>query len=239
MAVHETIKPVYRRLRRNFGWAIVALWLVYRWISLSMERNAALRALNGCEGFFARAGCDTQAAGYHFSFTLSMIGSVLLAPLAFLIAHFIARAMAEHHGAEQLRIRDEAVAARVQRDDAEQRARTENAQQHAQRARLGTQRSEFLNSLGSVNDYLDMLGVIAGDENTLRIKQGIGKELRDLVAKYAVADLEQLIATDEAIRIGLTSTLDRVEAAGVAGDAAAVLRRAAEPHPAASRSIAL
>jgi len=71
-------------------------------------------------------------------------------------------------------------------------------------------RAEFLNSLGPVNDYLDVLAAVQSPEQEVRIKQGVGKELRDLVAKYALADLTHLVRSDEAIRLALTATMNRI-----------------------------
>ena len=222
----EQSKERYRRLRNGIGWALVAIWLIYRWTSLSAQNAAAKAAITKCDGLISSIGCTAQKSSEDLGFGVGMLFTLVLAPFAFLASHYVARFMVDKENADSARLSAELTARRQREEEAQQRARIENANAGASQARTSANRAEFVRSLGSVNDFLDLLSTSSGQDQELRAKQAIGKELRDLVAKQTLEDLAALIGSDPALRMSLESTLARLDEARVTADVVPVLRRA-------------
>lgn len=226
----EESKQRYRRLRNGLGWALAAIWLLYRWYELSAQNAASKARIQGCDGFFGSVSCGVQKSGEDLGFGAGMLFALLLAPFAFLISHYIARFAVEKQLAEQARRDADVARAHRAREEEDQRQRIEDESARTREARDGIDRAEFVRSLGSVNDFLDLLSIAQNAEQELRVKQGIGKELRELVAKHTHDAITELVHRDDALRINLEETLSRIKKAGVPSNFTAVFRAALESN---------
>lgn len=211
------------QLRGGIGILLAILWIGYWWLRLDGEKRAALEA--GCKkpGFLgsiqdafqgAGAACHSEIDG---NFTTGMFLAVIVSPLAFWIAHYIAKSIVSYRQqaeetrqakAEQERQRDkERSIAQFSSDAAKETA-------EAQRV---NDRHELITRLGAVEDQLIVLEGESDPQRVTRIKMTIAQALRDIDAKFTDAELQGLMAEHSSIRQRVDRTLDEMRKLGLEG----------------------
>jgi len=231
--VNSSYTEQYRRIRNGLGWVLMIAWVLGWHRHLSQQYDAAIAALQNCgplEGWqFIKCKAGRLADGTSASsdFNSGMLLVVLSAPFAFLVSRYVARAVVESQAAADARSEAVAVADRQREEEARQNARIAHAETRAALTRQAIDRGEFIQKLGSVSDLLDLLPTESDAHRVAIIRQGIVKELRDLVAKHTLPDLTALVKGDAAIRLSLEAILLRLDTAALsASDAPRVLQAA-------------
>jgi hypothetical protein len=216
----------YRRLRNGLGWLILAVWLLYRWASLSAQQAAAKVAMTDCDGVLDWAKCGISDASGSLGFGAGMLFAIILSPFAFLISSYIARFWVDKEMADASnRERDEQERQRMQFEQS-RKEREASVLDEASRAKHATNRINLIACLGTVNEYLDILdGTPEKDEEPL-VRQSIGNSLRELIAKNTLPEIIALVQSDEAVHLVMGKTLQRLNASALGSEAAMVLEYA-------------
>lgn len=193
-------KNLYRRKRNGYGWLIAAAWWAY-WL---MQPNE----------------------GWGVAYAGGLIFALFTWPFAFLVSHYIARAMVESDLKKEAANQSAAEQQRrlAAQREADQRMRV--IEDDAWQARQKIERGEFLKKLGSVRDYLTLLPTTAEPDRVLLIEQSIDKELRDLVIKYEVPAMSALIGSDDAVMLSVNAIVQTLEQRGQLSPDAEILKKA-------------
>jgi hypothetical protein len=85
------------------------------------------------------------------------------------------------------------------------------------------ERGEIIRKLGSCGDMLELLKTTTDPERVILIAQGAKKELRELVAKYPVKELEAIVERDMVVRKKLDGTLAKAQERNLDSDDVDVL----------------
>lgn len=202
-------------------WAAIGIgWVALWYLVLSSSYEAATLGLREC-GFFEYA-CNAPWRRANGNFANGMMLAILSIPLPILAWNWIRRQSETRAGKQAER----KVRLAEERADREAQQKITQIDEQAKAARSKLDRGEFIQSLGAVTDFLDILPHETARERILQIRQGISKELRDIVATYTMDQMIQILRDDRALNIKLTSMLASFDLAGVVSSDADVLREA-------------
>ncbi|MEI9851221.1 MAG: hypothetical protein WDN24_10685 [Sphingomonas sp.] len=181
-------KQVYRRIRNLWGWIIAAVWVVFWYFRLNSH------GAGECETMVAAAGCQ-MVAGF------GIILALLTAPFAFVVSHYIARSVAERrqrgeddrdrHAAEQAK-------AKLDADREEQRRILEAQDADTRRA---MDRKVFIQKIGTARDALSAQAHETDPARQALAAQQVSAGLRDLVTRFDLQEMTQLIRTDHSVAL--------------------------------------
>lgn len=219
-----TSLEAYQKLRNMLRWAFVGTWVLYWYFSLGAERTAQLASISNCvksSGVSGAVCATTNYFGVLDTFTNSffvgkMILVVVVSPIAFLPAAFVARRVVRA-GRFVGRIQDnrqERVQIQLQHDERQKRIALSDAQTTQARGRNA--RAEVIMKMGSINDLVDVLEVETDQQRMMTIRLGVAQALRELAAKYDLDALGTLVHGDEATRITVQSVVQRLERTSLA-----------------------
>jgi len=214
-------KPEYRRVRNGWGLALATAWIIYRWMGLAAEKRAALAGLLDCDGLIDATKCAISKGAIDGGFAGGVMFAVLLSPLAFIIAHYIARWQVERQeSAEQQRAEQaQADAQLVQQREREQRVAAMEGD--ASKTRQSLDRGEFMHKLGTVSDFIELLAHESEPARVANIRLGAVQALRDLTAKHPLDQLTRMLADDAGVRLSLETVLGRLQTAALDGSSEA------------------
>lgn len=201
-------------------WAVALAWLVFWDYILNASFQETVKTLPACG--LLDLDCNARWSNAHASYTTGMVVALIAIPVPLYIAGRLL---------ETREARDSRAAARATRQAAELRQweaeeKLELIEQEAAIAKSKIERTEFVQSLGAVCDYLEILPHETEQSRILQIRQGISKELRGIVATYTLDQMAQFLRRDNALKIKLKSMLASLKRAKVASSDADVLREA-------------
>lgn len=221
------LKQQYVRIRNGWALSLAVVWIVYRISALREQRRVALAALTDCSGFLHGTGCAISRGVIDGKFDTGVVGAVLLAPLALVVGHYIARWMVERQQAAEQASLDAARAATTRAQQEEQALRQARIEGDASQARQSLDRGEFIHKLGAVGDFVDLLAHETDPTRIATIRLGAAQALRDLVAKHSLDQLTTIVASDTSVRMSLANVMGRLASVALdSGAEAAVLRAA-------------
>lgn len=205
------------------AWAGIGLaWLVVWYWVLSSNYEASTAGLAEC-GFIESFGsCGNPWREANNSFSLGMLLAIFSIPLPILawtkLREFSA---ANQERREKLRENRE-----IEKREKEADRKLLLANQQAQLAKDKIDRSEFVQSLGAATSFLDILPHEDDRSRVIKIRQGISKELGDIVANYSLSQMIALLQSDLALRIKVTCMLEALDDSRIKSSDAEVLRAA-------------
>lgn len=197
-------------------------WIGFWYIVLKSQYSTAVSGLSECGWSFFETACSKPWTRANNSFATGMLFAILSAPLPiYLVTRWRAGAALRAERAEERRLEEEQA-----RKARESRQRIIEMEQAATQQKNRIDRAEFIQSLGAASDFLERLPFETDAERQQQIRQNISKELRDIIATYTMAEIEQILRNDPAIRIKATSMLGLLERVGMESSDAAVIASA-------------
>lgn len=200
---------------------IAAAWLAIWYVVLSGNYSSSTSGLRHC-GFLEFGSCRGPWSEASSAFNSGMLIALISIPLPIYLVKRLRRGL-----------RDQAVQAEIRREREAQRANSARAQKNihamAQKAddeRSRVRRADFVERLGAVNGYLELLPHQHDTAAQLDIRQRIATELGKLLAAYTLDEIASLLRADETIRIKVEFMLTAMRNAGVNSADAAVIERA-------------
>lgn len=204
-------------------WAVIGIgWVVLWYLILDVAFQSATAGLRPCYWYEVVGQCASAWGQAHGNFAFGMIVAILSIPLPVFLWRWGQTLLEAGGGA----VADRQARLARERSDREAERKITLIEQQAGAAKSRLERGEFIQSLGAAADYLEILPFETESSRVLQIRQGIAKELRDIIATYTLAQMVQILRDDEALRIKLASMLAAFDRAEVASSDADVLRQA-------------
>lgn len=186
----EDSKRKTRRLRRNLGFILSIVWILFWYIYLNNQHEAVVAT----GGFW-----DKTNSG--ISTFVGVIFAVITCPIGFLASHWLSSTISDRDQAKE-EAQSAAAAERQQRLEEETQAkRLEAISNSDKETRTKNARAELILKIGSVSELLELLPLSKEPDRLMSISQSARKELREIVAKYPMPDLVALIGRDEVLRL--------------------------------------
>ncbi len=208
----QTRKERIGQIRGFVGLALAVAWIAYWWAKLEAAKQAALA--QPCDpGFFGKAMDVVAGAGSacrsaaENQFAGGMFGAVITAPLAFLVAHMVARWRVGQLVAHEAYVNAHAERQRQQDHQKALDQLGDAAALEASASRRENDRHELITRLGAVDDQLIVLEGETEPDRVTRIKMSISQALREIDAKFTDDELQALAAAHPAIRQRVDRTL--------------------------------
>lgn len=202
-----------------FYTGIAVAWVGFWYIVLKGQYSTAVSGLSECGWSLFETACSSPWTRANNAFASGMLFAILSTPLPiYLVTRWRTGAAQRAERMEQRR-QEQAQALK----DKESRQRIADLEQVAKQEKSRINRAEFIQSLGAASAYLEELPFETDQARQRQIRQNISKELRDIVATYTMAEMEQILRDDPAIRIKSRSMLRLLERTGMESSDAAVI----------------
>lgn len=210
----QTRREKIGQTRGAIGLVLAGIWIVYWWMKFDVEKNAALANCHGGNWIenVGQGMCEGKAQGV-FGGQIFLV--VIVAPLAFWIAHYIAKFIIDQRASGEASRRARIEHARHREHQQTLAELGNEAKQQSQIDRDENDRHEVISRLGAVDDQLIVLETETEQSRITRIKMSISQALREIDAKFTDARLQELMAAHGNIKTRVERTMREMKRLGL------------------------